>query len=256
MKPNHNKYLVMVPTYNERESIGGLLKDLTDNDFNILVIDDNSPDGTAEYVKSLNLKNVKILNREKKDGLGNAYKDGIKNALNSSTWTFDFLISMDGDGSHQVADLINMVKALEQRPNASLVLGSRWVPGGAIRNWNRYRIWLSKAGTRYARWALKLPIKDLTGGFRIYSKKALERIDLNQIESNGYSYQIEMAFAINHLNQFNLSEVLEVPITFIERESGVSKMSSKVVFEAIWKVTKLGLGLRLRPNADKLHYVK
>jgi dolichol-phosphate mannosyltransferase len=257
MKPNRNRYLVLIPTYNERESIGVLLNNLTDNGFNVLVIDDNSPDGTADYVNSLNLVNVKILNREKKDGLGNAYKAGIKYALTSeSTWKFDSLISMDGDGSHQVTDLINMVAALEKTPNATLVLGSRWIPGGGIRNWKRYRIWLSKTGTRYARWALKLPINDLTGGFRIYSKNALERIDLDQIESNGYSYQIEMAFAINHLKQFNLGEVLEVPITFIERESGVSKMSSKVVLEAIWKVTKLGLGLRLRANADKLHYVK
>ena len=257
MKPNYNKFLVLVPTYNERESIGVLLSNLSESGFNVLVIDDNSPDGTADYVKSLDLVNVKILNREKKDGLGNAYKAGIKYALsNESSWKFDYLISMDGDGSHQVADLITMVAALEKTQNASLVLGSRWIPGGGIRNWNKYRIWLSKAGTRYARWALKLPINDLTGGFRIYSKKALGRIDLDQIESNGYSYQIEMAFALNHLKQFNLGEVLEVPITFIERESGVSKMSSKVVFEAIWKVTKLGLGLRLKPNADKLHYVK
>ncbi|MGI9198647.1 MAG: polyprenol monophosphomannose synthase [Candidatus Nanopelagicaceae bacterium] len=257
MNLDHSNFLVLIPTYNERESIGALLKQLTESQFKVLLIDDNSPDGTSDYVKSLNFVEVEILERKKKDGLGNAYKAGIKFALNDSLdWRFDYLISMDGDGSHQVTDLINMVRALEKAPNANLVLGSRWIPGGGIRNWNSFRIWLSKAGTRYARWALKLPINDLTGGFRIYSKKTLQRIDLDQIESNGYSYQIEMAFAVNHLKQFNLGEVLEVPITFIERESGVSKMSSKVVLEAIWKVTKLGLGLRLRPNADKLHYVK
>ncbi len=244
-----NKYLVMIPTYNERDSIKTILEGI-DAKHQILVIDDNSPDKTADYVKSLNMSNVDILRRNKKDGLGNAYKTGIKHALNNPKFTH--LVSMDADGSHRLIDLIKLIEKSETNPAANLIMGSRWIPGGAIVNWPNLRKWISKTGTWYAKWALKLPINDLTGGFRIYSRKALEQIDLDQVTSNGYCYQIEMAFAISHLQ----GEIIEVPITFIEREEGESKMSQRIVFEAMLKVTKLGLGLRLNPTADKLHYVK
>lgn len=246
-----DKTLVIIPTYNERESIGKIIDSLTALKLKVLIIDDNSPDGTSEFVRSLNYNNVDILDREKKDGLGAAYRAGLKYALTYHP-DADYFVSMDGDGSHQVADLALMLNRFEESPKASLVLGSRWMDGGGIRNWSRYRIWLSKAGTRYASWALKMPISDLTGGFRIYPRQTLEHIDFNQITSNGYCYQIEMAFAVKHLNK----EIIEHPITFIEREAGVSKMSLKVVIEAIWRVTVLGLALRLKPTADKLHYVK
>jgi dolichol-phosphate mannosyltransferase len=250
---NNNKFLVLVPTYNEIGSIGNILDKLTSNNFRVLVIDDNSPDGTAEYVENLRNPLIQVLIRPEKNGLGNAYKAGIRYALVeiSKFWNFDYLISMDADGSHQVSDLVQMTQLSDAKPDA-LILGSRWILGGGIRNWSKYRIKLSKAGTWYAKRALKMDTNDLTGGFRIYPRKFIEKLDLDKIQSNGYSYQIEMAFALKQLG----CKISECPITFVERETGVSKMSYKIVLEAIWKVTKLGLGLRLRPNADKLHYVK
>ena len=266
------KVLVVIPTYNEQESINLLIYQLNKLNMahlNILIIDDNSPDGTADYVENLGLPNIDILRRSHKSGLGSAYKDAIKYALSKSSPSkaqdFEYLVSMDGDGSHQVQDLQTMLETLiqikskesdQQLSKISLILGSRWVPGGGIRNWSKPRIWLSKAGTKYARFALRLPINDLTGGFRIYPRNTLEHIDLDQITSNGYCYQIEMAFAVDHLNKKLGLETIELPITFVERANGVSKMNFKIVLEAMWQVTKLGLGLRLRPKADKLHYVK
>ena len=246
------RIIVLIPTYNERKSIKEVLDGIKniDRDVDVLIIDDNSPDQTAAYVKSLNFSNVDILHRAQKDGLGNAYKAAIKQVLQNDTYTH--LISMDADGSHRPEDLEKMLKVSAANPE-SFILGSRWIPGGAIVNWPKFRKWLSKAGTRYAKWALKMQINDLTGGFRIYPRVALERIDFAQITSNGYCYQIEMAFALKHLPNV---QTIEVPITFVEREQGESKMSQRIVLEAMLKVTTLGLGLRLRPTADKLHYVK
>ena len=237
-----------MPTYNEKAAIKSILDQLDAID--VLIIDDNSPDGTADYVNSLNYKNVDILHRSAKDGLGNAYKAAIKKVLDENAYTH--LVSMDADGSHRPADLEKMLKISSENPDA-VILGSRWVPGGSIVNWPKYRKWISKAGTWYAKFALKMDLNDLTGGFRIYPRTVLEKLDLDQVTSNGYCYQIEMAFAINHLQK---SKMIEVPITFIEREQGVSKMSQRIVLEAMFKVTRLGLGLRLNPTADKLHYVK
>lgn len=237
-----------MPTYNERESIKELLDQLRHLD--VLIIDDNSPDGTADYVKSLNYSNVDILHRNQKDGLGNAYKAGIKKVLNENKYSH--LISMDADGSHRVKDLEKMLQVATDNPN-SVILGSRWIHGGEIENWPKYRKWISKAGTWYAKIALKMDLNDLTGGFRIYPKSVLEKLDLDQITSNGYCYQIEMAFAVSHLPE---TKTIEVPIKFVERRAGASKMSQRIVLEAMLKVTKLGLGLRINPTADKLHYVK
>ena len=242
------KPIVLMPTYNEKAAIKSILDQLDAID--VLIIDDNSPDGTADYVNSLNYKNVDILHRSAKDGLGNAYKAAIKKVLDENAYTH--LVSMDADGSHRPADLEKMLKISSENPDA-VILGSRWVPGGSIVNWPKYRKWISKAGTWYAKFALKMDLNDLTGGFRIYPRTVLEQLDLDQVTSNGYCYQIEMAFAINHLQK---SKMIEVPITFIEREQGVSKMSQRIVLEAMFKVTRLGLGLRLNPTADKLHYVK
>jgi len=237
-----------MPTYNERESIKELLDQLRHLD--VLIIDDNSPDGTADYVKSLNYSNVDILHRNQKDGLGNAYKAAIKKVLNENEYSH--LISMDADGSHRVKDLEKMLQVATDNPN-SVILGSRWIHGGEIENWPKYRKWISKAGTWYAKIALKIDLNDLTGGFRIYPKSVLDKLDLDQITSNGYCYQIEMAFAVSHLPE---TKTIEVPIKFVERRAGASKMSQRIVLEAMLKVTKLGLGLRINPTADKLHYVK
>jgi dolichol-phosphate mannosyltransferase len=242
------KPIVLMPTYNEKAAIKSILDQL--GNINVLIIDDNSPDGTADYVNSLKYGNVNILRRKEKDGLGNAYKAAIKKVLSENTYTH--LISMDADGSHRPVDLERMLKISKEHTDA-VILGSRWIPGGSIVNWPRYRKWISKAGTWYAKIALKMDLNDLTGGFRIYPRTVLEKLDLDQVTSNGYCYQIEMAFAIKHLPKTN---VIEVPITFIEREQGVSKMSQRIVLEAMLKVTRLGLGLRINPTADKLHYVK
>ena len=242
------KPIVLMPTYNERESIKELLDQLRHLD--VLIIDDNSPDGTADYVKSLNYSNVDILHRNQKDGLGNAYKAAIKKVLNENKYSH--LISMDADGSHRVKDLEKMLQVATDNPN-SVILGSRWIHGGEIENWPKYRKWISKAGTWYAKIALKIDLNDLTGGFRIYPKSVLDKLDLDQITSNGYCYQIEMAFAVSHLPE---TKTIEVPIKFVERRAGASKMSQRIVLEAMLKVTKLGLGLRINPTADKLHYVK
>ena len=247
--------VVMLPTYNERQSIGSLLSALSELEIDgvtlsILVIDDNSPDGTANYVESLKVSNVDILRRPIKDGLGNAYKSGIEKILQDSKVTH--LTSMDADSSHRIVDLINLIKTAQSNANADLIIGSRWVPGGGIENWPAPRKFLSKFGTRYAQLALNLDIKDLTGGFRIYPRRTLERLNLNQITSNGYCFQIEMAFAIAHLK----GAIIEVPITFVERRNGQSKMSNRIVLEAMFQVTRWGLARIFRPNADKLHYVK
>ena len=237
-----------MPTYNEKAAIKSILDQIDDID--VLIIDDNSPDGTADYVNSLNYKNVDILRRNSKDGLGNAYKAAITKVLSDNTYSH--LISMDADGSHRPEDLATMLEISKDNPEA-VILGSRWISGGSIVNWPIHRKWISKAGTWYAKFALKMDLNDLTGGFRIYPRNVLEQLDLDQITSNGYCYQIEMAFAIKHLQK---TKVIEVPITFIEREQGVSKMSQRIVLEAMLKVTKLGLRLRFNPSADKLHYVK
>ena len=247
--------MVMLPTFNERQSVGSVIKSLLELEIqsvqiSIMVIDDSSPDGTADYVRSLNLDNVEVLQRPSKDGLGTAYKAGIEKALKESDVTH--LVSMDADSSHRVADLSRLIESARSNPTANLVIGSRWVPGGAIENWPFARKFLSKLGTKYAQWALNLEIKDLTGGFRVYPRRTLERLDLSQITSNGYCYQIEMAYAISHLQ----GEIIEVPITFVERREGVSKMSNRIVLEAMVQVTRWGLTRKLNPSADKLHYVK
>ena len=176
--------MVMLPTFNERQSVGSVIKSLLELEIqsvqiSIMVIDDSSPDGTADYVRSLNLDNVEVLQRPSKDGLGTAYKAGIEKALKESEVTH--LVSMDADSSHRVADLSRLIESARSNPTANLVIGSRWVPGGAIENWPFARKFLSKLGTKYAQWALNLEIKDLTGGFRVYPRRTLERLDLSQI---------------------------------------------------------------------------
>lgn len=245
----------MIPTYNEAESIKEILDGITalqipEIHIQVLVIDDNSPDGTADLVTALKYENVDILRRAKKDGLGNAYKAGIKKLLADDS--ISHLVSMDADGSHRVEDLAKMLRVAHLNSDASLILGSRWIPGGQVVNWPLHRKWLSQGGTKYAKWALKMEINDLTGGFRVYPRWMLEQLDLKQITSNGYCYQIEMAFAINHLRE----KVIEVPITFVERKFGSSKMSQRIVLEAMLQVTRWGLVMRIDPAADKLHYVK
>lgn len=243
------KPLVMIPTYNEAESIGPLVAALLElsEDLEILVIDDNSPDGTAEVVKGLASPRVHVLERSQKSGLGAAYRAGIEWAKEHPFLTH--YVTMDGDGSHRPEDLLPM---LARARNVDVVMSSRWMPGGAIRNWPKYRQFISHIGTSYARTALKLPFTDLTGGFRVYSAHLINRLQIKEITSEGYCFQIEMILASTAAG----ATFSEVPVTFIERELGRSKMSRRIVIEALTKVTLWGWQTRFGNNADKLHYVK
>ena len=248
------KAIILIPTYNEATSVVelldalGKLRQTNSFDFDVTVIDDNSPDKTAEIVESLALDWVSILKRAKKDGLGNAYRAGFAQAL--SNGAYDQIVTMDADGSHRVADLPAMFAAIS--PGKSIVLGTRWIPGGSVVNWPRSRQLLSRSGTKYASFALGIQLADLTGGFRIYSRQLLESLNLTTMDATGYCFQIEMALAA-HLAG---ATTKQVPITFVERVNGVSKMSRAIVVEALIQTTRWGINRRLRPNADKLHYVK
>jgi len=248
------KAMILIPTYNEASTVVELLtalsvlRDTRRYDFDVTVIDDNSPDRTDDIVESLALDWVSILKREKNDGLGNAYRAGFAQVLANSQ--YDQLVTMDADGSHRVADLPAMFAAIS--PGKSIVLGTRWMPGGSVVNWPKSRQLLSKSGTKYASLALGIKLADLTGGFRIYSRQLLESLNLSQMNATGYCFQIEMALAA-HLTD---AKAMEVPITFVERINGVSKMSRAIVVEALIQTTRWGVKRRVRPNADKLHYVK
>ncbi len=218
-------------------------------DFDVLVIDDNSPDRTADIVDNLKLSWVKVLRRPGKAGLGAAYRAGFAQVINDGNYTH--VVTMDADGSHRVEDLPAMLDA-HHSSQLSITLGTRWIKGGSVVNWPLTRQLLSRAGTAYARIALRIPLHDLTGGFRVYSIELLKRLNLTQMTATGYCFQIEMAMASDLAG----ASQVEVPITFVERINGVSKMSKAIVIEALWQTTLWGLARTLRPNADKLHYVK
>ena len=249
-----NQIAILIPTYNEAVSIVELLEKLKDfrkidsQNFDVIVIDDNSPDGTAEIVDNLQIDWVSILRRPGKGGLGAAYRAGFAQVLTNPKYTH--VITMDADGSHRVEDLAKMISAIQ--PGKLIVLGTRWIPGGSVVNWPKRRQYLSRAGTAYAKLALRIPLNDLTGGFRVYSVELLKSLKLTDMQATGYCYQIEMALAA-HLAG---AKEVEVPITFVERINGVSKMSQAIVVEALLQTTRWGLSRALRPNADKLHYVK
>jgi len=240
------KSVVLVPTYNEARSIGNLLNDLQILGLNIIVIDDNSPDGTASLIKSLNYSNLRLIENGAKGGIGAAYLAGLELALKDG---YDIIATMDADGSHLANDLKKM---LDAAATCDVVMGTRWIKGGSVHNWSLRRRILSQFGTWYARKALSLPFKDLTGGLRVYKGSMLRKLNLNSIRSNGYCFQIEMIRACSSIN----SVIKEVPITFIEREHGESKMNAKIVTEAFWRVTLWGFMRVIGINADNLHYVK
>jgi dolichol-phosphate mannosyltransferase len=247
------KPVILIPTYNESIAIIELLNSLTElrksRDFDVLVLDDNSPDKTADIVDNLKLSWVSVLRRPGKAGLGAAYRAGFAEVLRGEKYTH--VITMDADGSHRVEDLPAMMDA-QHNSDISITLGTRWMPGGSVVNWPLFRQLLSRAGTAYARIALRIPLHDLTGGFRVYSVALLRKLNLSQMTATGYCFQIEMAMA----SELAGASMLEVPITFVERINGVSKMSRAIVIEALWQTTLWGLSRTLRPNADKLHYVK
>jgi dolichol-phosphate mannosyltransferase len=251
-----SRAVILIPTYNESTSIVELLKSLeeiqVEQSFDAVILDDNSPDKTADIVDSLALNWVRVIRRPGKAGLGAAYRAGFSEVLKTSE--YQFIVTMDADGSHRVQDLPAMLSAARNLATDSkvIVLGTRWMPGGSVVNWPRSRQLLSKSGTRYARLALRIPLNDLTGGFRVYSRNLLLSLKLDQMFATGYCFQIEMAMASDLAG----AAKIEVPITFVERVNGVSKMSRAIVVEALWQTTLWGLARSLRPNADKLHYVK
>jgi dolichol-phosphate mannosyltransferase len=225
---------VCLPTYNERENVEAMvdrLGEVLGADGIVLVIDDSSPDGTGEIADRLAAERdwVHVLHRPRKEGLGPAYLDGFRRALELGA---DLILEMDCDFSHDPADVARLIAAAE---DADLVLGSRYVPGGGTRNWGALRRLISRGGSRYAQLLLGVPIRDLTGGFKCYRRAVLETIDLDAIHSKGYAFQIETTYRALRRG----FEVVEIPITFADREAGGSKMSRTIVAEAIWKVPLL-----------------
>jgi dolichol-phosphate mannosyltransferase len=231
---------VIVPTYNEManlEQIAARLRAAVP-DADLLVIDDNSPDGTGELADKLAAGDlrVSVLHRQAKSGLGSAYIAGFRWALQRG---YGVLVEIDADGSHQPQELPALLAALDQ---ADLVIGSRYVTGGTVLNWPRSREILSRGGNTYARLMLGISVRDVTGGFRAYRASALRRIPLEEVESQGYCFQIDLALRMIRAGL----TVVEVPITFVERTRGTSKMSRAIVAEALWRVTQWGLASRLR----------
>ena len=235
--------LVVIPTYNEAGNIKSLIDQLFTSipGLEVMVVDDGSPDGTALICKGLqeNNKKLHLIERHTKSGIGSAYRMALIWALEQG---FDEIIEMDADGSHQVSDLLRMIDAKTMSPNVGLIIGSRWIRGGKTVNWSHSRELLSRLANRYVRIALGMGVNDSTAGFRIYSAQTLRKIDLGHVRSEGYSFQIEMTRAAYKSG----AVIIEVPITFKERENGVSKMSKNIVREAMFLVTVWGLKRILR----------
>ena len=222
-----NTSIIVIPTYNERESIGALLDSLKKLPVDVLVIDDGSPDGTADICQ---VHGVEVISRSGKLGLGSAYRTGFAIALERG---YENIIEMDADGSHQVQDLTTM---MEWIGSSELIIGSRWVADGAIVNWSKFREYLSKGANAYANALLSLGTKDTTSGFRIYDAGLLRRMDISSIKSEGYCFQIEMTRRALARG----ATIGEIPITFIERAHGVSKMSFSIALEAVLRITAWG----------------
>jgi dolichol-phosphate mannosyltransferase len=234
------KAVVCLPTYNERENLERMLRALADKGVEVLVIDDSSPDGTGELADRLatELDFVSVLHRERKEGLGPAYLAGFRQALARGA---ELVLEMDADFSHDPADVPRLLDAARE---ADLVLGSRYVDGGAIANWGWLRRFVSAGGSLYGRVLLGVPVHDLTGGFKCFRREVLETLDLDAIASRGYAFQIETTYRALRAG----FRVIEVPIRFVDREHGGSKMSRGIVAEAVWKVPVL----RLRALAGRL----
>jgi dolichol-phosphate mannosyltransferase len=230
---------LILPTYNEAENIEALVRasltqlELTGVDHTILVVDDNSPDGTGVIADRLaaELARVQVLHRPHKDGLGRAYLAGFAIALEAGA---ELILEMDSDFSHDPADLPRLIAAADA---ADLVLGSRYVPGGGIRDWGRVRRFVSRGGSAYARILLGIPVRDLTGGFKCFHRQILEAIDLEDVHADGYGFQIELTYKAVRAG----FTVTEVPILFRERRVGSSKMNTRIALEAVWKVPALRL---------------
>ena len=238
------RVLVIIPTYNERDNIERITARVrkTVPSVDVLVVDDASPDGTGDLADAMADKDeqLKVLHREGKDGLGPAYIAGFRWAAEHG---YDVMVEMDADGSHQPEEMPRLLAALE---DADLVIGARWVPGGKVRNWPKRREALSRGANTYARLMLGIPLHDATAGYRAFRAATLAKIGLEEVDSRGYCFQIDLA--LRALRQG--LRVVEVPITFVEREHGTSKMSRDVMAEAALRITQWGMADRvgkLRP---------
>jgi dolichol-phosphate mannosyltransferase len=230
-----DKAVVIIPTYNEIDNIKKMINQVLDlnPDLHILIVDDNSPDGTGDYVQSVSEENprVKLIRRAGKLGLGTAYVEGFKYMLGNG---YDVAVQMDADFSHDPAVILQMLEEIKEN---DLIIGSRYVQGVNVINWPMQRLLLSYFANKYTKIVTGLPVKDATGGFKCFRRKVLENINLDGIHSNGYSFQIEMNFKAWKKG----FKIKEIPIIFYERVEGTSKMSKKIVHEAVFMVWKLRL---------------
>lgn len=228
------KFLVVIPTYNEAKTITRTIRDVLSikGDLSILVVDDSSPDGTKAIVQEEfgAEPRVHLLVRDEKQGLGVAYLEGFNWAFRRN---FDFIVEMDADGSHRAEDLVKLMGASS---DADLVIGSRWIAGGQVLNWPAMRKLISKFGNRYAKFMLGAEILDMTSGFRVFRAKFLQQLVSEPVSSHGYSFQVELAYRASRNGT-----VIEIPISFVERVDGKSKMTLAIVLEALTKVTFWGL---------------
>ncbi|MDX1468428.1 MAG: polyprenol monophosphomannose synthase [Acidimicrobiia bacterium] len=226
---------VVLPTFNERENIGAVTAAVLDHGYRVLIVDDGSPDGTGEIADDLSHRHerVQVLHREEKQGLGRAYQEGFERALAEGA---EVIIEMDADFSHDPADLPRLVDAIAA--GADVAIGSRYVPGGSTPDWPFYRRAISRGGNLYARRMLGTQIRDMTAGFRAFRRGALEQLPFERAQASGYGFQVELAW---HAHVGGLT-VEEVPVVFRDRVRGTSKMGVSIVAEAMWLVTKWGLG--------------
>jgi dolichol-phosphate mannosyltransferase len=241
------KTLVIIPTYNERESLPIIVAAVraAETNVDILIADDNSPDGTGEVAEGLrnNDSAINVLHRESKAGLGAAYLAAFEWA---SQQGYEVVVEMDADGSHRPADL---TKILDAMTDSDVALGSRWITGGSVVNWAKSREILSRGGNLYTRLWLGIPLHDATGGFRAYRMSAINAMQVENVQSQGYCFQVDMAWRAVTAGM----RVTEVPITFIERELGESKMNGAIVKEALWLVTQWGIKKRFSDLKRILH---
>jgi dolichol-phosphate mannosyltransferase len=236
--------LVIVPTYNEIGSLESLVGRVRQSvpAAHVLIVDDASPDGTGKLAERLAWEDpaVRVLHRAAKDGLGRAYLAGFECAIRGG---YTYVVEIDADGSHDPTELPAML-ALAER-SAHLVIGSRWVPGGAVSNWPWFRRAISRAGNTYARRVLRSRIRDITAGFRVFRVSALQEIDLSNIASQGYCFQVEIAWQLERAGH----PIAEHPITFVERATGRSKMHAGIVLEALLRVTAWGIAATVTPRS-------
>ncbi|XOU93992.1 MAG: polyprenol monophosphomannose synthase [Candidatus Kerfeldbacteria bacterium] len=227
--------IIILPTYNEKENILAITKEIFSigiRDLKIIIVDDNSPDGTGQIADQLanSNENISVIHREKKEGLGPAYVAGFKKALEDPS--NEYIFEMDADFSHQPKYLPDF---LDKAKKYDVVLGSRNIPGGGVENWNWFRRFISWLANTMVRAILMTPIKDLTGGYKCWNRKVLENLDLDNIQSSGYNFQIELSYKAEKKG----FSIVETPIIFVERRAGNSKFNSGIILESFINVIKL-----------------